>query len=140
VTYIRFSMFALILPSGRLVLVHSRCGLHRTFVRTLSSKAHQPKSTPKPENKAYSNTLLLPKTPFKLQPDGKDIEAKFRKLTCEDLYRWQVWLLFMGYTTNFHVICGQWEKAKGPLFVLHDGPPYANGDLHMGVLRPSLRE
>jgi isoleucyl-tRNA synthetase len=25
------------------------------------------------------------------------------------------------------------EKAKGrPLFVLHDGPPYANGDIHMG--------
>lgn len=37
-----------------------------------------------------------------------------RKKTCDDLYRWQ------------------WENNKGPLFVLHDGPPYANGDLHMG--------
>ena len=26
----------------------------------------------------------------------------------------------------------QREHAEGPLWVLHDGPPYANGDLHMG--------
>ncbi|KAG6872580.1 hypothetical protein C0995_008647 [Termitomyces sp. Mi166 len=26
----------------------------------------------------------------------------------------------------------QWKNAKGPLFVFHDGPPYANGNLHMG--------
>lgn len=26
----------------------------------------------------------------------------------------------------------QRENLKGPEFVLHDGPPYANGDLHMG--------
>ena len=23
-------------------------------------------------------------------------------------------------------------KNKGPIFTLHDGPPYANGSLHMG--------
>ena len=32
----------------------------------------------------------------------------------------------------------KWDNAKGPLFVLHDGPPYANGDLHMGALLPFL--
>lgn len=26
----------------------------------------------------------------------------------------------------------QRDNLKGPEFVLHDGPPYANGDLHMG--------
>ncbi|KAI0938609.1 hypothetical protein AcW1_001709 [Taiwanofungus camphoratus] len=26
----------------------------------------------------------------------------------------------------------QWKQRDDPLFVLHDGPPYANGDLHMG--------
>lgn len=26
----------------------------------------------------------------------------------------------------------QWANNTGPLFVLHDGPPYANGHLHMG--------
>ncbi|KAL7608020.1 hypothetical protein Lser_V15G12039 [Lactuca serriola] len=25
------------------------------------------------------------------------------------------------------------EKNNGGTFVLHDGPPYANGDLHMGL-------
>jgi hypothetical protein len=28
----------------------------------------------------------------------------------------------------------QWEKNPGDVFVLHDGPPYANGDLHMGEM------
>ena len=32
----------------------------------------------------------------------------------------------------------KWDNAEGPLFVLHDGPPYANGDLHMGALLPLL--
>lgn len=26
----------------------------------------------------------------------------------------------------------QWKNARGPLFVFHDGPPYANGNLHIG--------
>lgn len=34
----------------------------------------------------------------------------------------------------------KWENAKGPLFVLHDGPPYANGNLHMGSLLCILME
>lgn len=27
----------------------------------------------------------------------------------------------------------QAQNAKGPLFVMHDGPPYANGHLHIGM-------
>ncbi|TFK19817.1 isoleucyl-tRNA synthetase [Coprinopsis marcescibilis] len=66
------------------------------------------------EDKAFAKSLLLPKTSFPLWSNTKEIEGKFRELTCDNLYRWQ------------------WENAKGPLFVFHDGPPYANGDLHMG--------
>ncbi|KAF9559444.1 isoleucyl-tRNA synthetase [Agrocybe pediades] len=66
------------------------------------------------DNKAFSETLLLPKTSFPLRPNLKSVEETYGKLTGESLYRWQ------------------WENNKGPLFVLHDGPPYANGDLHMG--------
>ncbi|KIY47672.1 isoleucyl-tRNA synthetase [Fistulina hepatica ATCC 64428] len=66
------------------------------------------------DNKAYSKTLLLPKTTFSPVADPPRTELPFRSRTSEQLYRWQ------------------WENAKGPLFVLHDGPPYANGGLHMG--------
>ncbi|KAL1943823.1 hypothetical protein VTO73DRAFT_3641 [Trametes versicolor] len=61
----------------------------------------------------WGDTLLLPKTAFPLYNDPSKDPA-LRNKTTEDLYRWQ------------------WKHAQGPLFVLHDGPPYANGDLHMG--------
>ncbi|KAF8639113.1 hypothetical protein AX17_001728 [Amanita inopinata Kibby_2008] len=66
------------------------------------------------DSKAFSKTLLLPKTPFPLWSDPSKSETPFQKRTGEELYRWQ------------------WNNGKGPLFVLHDGPPYANGNLHMG--------
>ncbi|KZP15924.1 isoleucyl-tRNA synthetase [Athelia psychrophila] len=66
----------------------------------------------KVDNKAFTDTLLLPKTSFPLRVDLSN--GEFRKKTSEDLYKWQ------------------WENNQGPLFVLHDGPPYANGHLHMG--------
>ncbi|KIM42355.1 hypothetical protein M413DRAFT_444780 [Hebeloma cylindrosporum] len=66
------------------------------------------------DNKAFTDTLLLPKTPFPLRADLKENEARYGDLTRENLYRWQS------------------ENVKGPVFVFHDGPPYANGDLHMG--------
>ncbi|KAJ3519689.1 hypothetical protein NM688_g9264 [Phlebia brevispora] len=65
------------------------------------------------DNNAYAHTLFLPKTSFPLRRDPAK-EEPLRKRTCEDLY---------------HL---QWKQEKRPLFVFHDGPPYANGDLHMG--------
>lgn len=35
--------------------------------------------------------------------------------------------------------CIQWQQKDRPLFVLHDGPPYANGNLHMGEVFESQR-
>ncbi|TFK71865.1 isoleucyl-tRNA synthetase [Pluteus cervinus] len=79
------------------------------------AKSATPKgSTTKLDAKAYGKTLLLPKTTFPLWNDPSKSDNVLRERTCGELYRWQ------------------WENAKGPLFVLHDGPPYANGDLHMG--------
>ncbi|KAF8886535.1 isoleucyl-tRNA synthetase [Infundibulicybe gibba] len=66
------------------------------------------------DSKAFSKTLLLPQTKFPLWTEPTRSEAPFQARTCESLYRWQ------------------WDNAEGPIFVLHDGPPYANGDLHMG--------
>ncbi|CAK9784570.1 mitochondrial putative Isoleucyl-tRNA synthetase [Cutaneotrichosporon oleaginosum] len=65
--------------------------------------------------KKYSATLLLPKTDMPLRVKNPPAtEDKFRHRTTDELYREQ-------YASN-----------EGPVFVLHDGPPYANGNLHMG--------
>ena len=29
----------------------------------------------------------------------------------------------------------QEDNNTGPMWVTHDGPPYANGDLHLGIKR-----
>ncbi|KAF8630473.1 hypothetical protein AX15_002904 [Amanita polypyramis BW_CC] len=66
------------------------------------------------DSKAFSKTLLLPKSSFPLRAEPSTSETPYQKRSGEDLYRWQ------------------WNNAAGPLFVFHDGPPYANGNLHMG--------
>jgi isoleucyl-tRNA synthetase len=70
----------------------------------------------KPTQPDYSQTLFLPQTEFPMRaglPQREpDILARWARL---DLYR------------------RQREQAKGkPRFVLHDGPPYANGNIHIG--------
>lgn len=63
--------------------------------------------------KTYSDTLHLPKTTFPLRPNH---DGNARDESERDLYRWQ-----------------RSQVAERPdEFILHDGPPYANGDLHMG--------
>ncbi|KAF9254893.1 isoleucyl-tRNA synthetase [Marasmius fiardii PR-910] len=66
------------------------------------------------DSRSFSKTLQLPKTSFPLWSDPIKVEKPLRTRTSEELYRWQ------------------YSNAKGHLFVFHDGPPYANGDLHMG--------
>ena len=64
----------------------------------------------------YKSTLNLPKTDFPMKADLPKREPCILKKWQEmDVYR---------------RIC---EKSKGrPKYVLHDGPPYANGDIHIG--------
>ncbi|KAF9787854.1 tRNA synthetases class I-domain-containing protein [Thelephora terrestris] len=79
---------------------------HTSFVRFGSTSAK--------DVKKYSDTLLLPKTTLPMRHDAAVVERTFADRTGPHLYRWQS------------------EHLDGPLFVLHDGPPYANGRLHMG--------
>ncbi|KAK3816161.1 MAG: Isoleucyl-tRNA synthetase [Benniella sp.] len=67
----------------------------------------------KPASK-FSSTLLLPKTPFPIRSEGATREAELQSRYTTDLYPWQR------------------VNNPGELFVLHDGPPYANGHLHLG--------
>jgi len=64
----------------------------------------------------YKKTLNLPDTPFPMRGDLAKREPGWVK-------EWQDNGLYQRLRA----------RCKGrPLFILHDGPPYANGDLHMG--------
>ena len=64
----------------------------------------------------YKKTLNLPDTPFPMRGD-------LAKREPEMLKRWQERKIYERIR----------EASRGrPRFVLHDGPPYANGDIHIG--------
>ncbi|MFN0315060.1 MAG: isoleucine--tRNA ligase, partial [Burkholderiales bacterium] len=64
----------------------------------------------------YKNTLNLPDTPFPMRGDLAKREPLWVK-------EWQDKKIYEQIRQAF--------KGK-PKFVLHDGPPYANGDIHIG--------
>jgi isoleucyl-tRNA synthetase len=74
--------------------------------------------TKEPDSKHdYRSTLFLPQTEFPMKAGLPDAEPRWLK-------RWEE----MGLYNKLR------ESAAGsPLFVLHDGPPYANGDIHIGT-------
>ena len=64
--------------------------------------------------KSWSSTLRLPKSTFPPRASPTDLSKYLQRCT-DELYTWQ-----------------NETRARRPPFVLHDGPPYANGDLHVG--------
>ncbi|MBM7540502.1 isoleucine--tRNA ligase [Amphibacillus cookii] len=64
----------------------------------------------------YKETLLMPKTEFPMRGNLPNKEPKIQE-------QWDEAALYQK---------AQKRTNGRPLFVLHDGPPYANGDLHMG--------
>ena len=66
----------------------------------------------------YRDTVFLPETPFPMR-------AGLPKLEPQILERWRTEELFPSMRKV--------RQATGaPLYVLHDGPPYANGAIHIG--------
>ncbi len=68
------------------------------------------------ETRDYRDTVFLPETPFPMRGDLPKKEPAI-------LARWDE--------------MGLWAKLRAdsegrPKFILHDGPPYANGNLHIG--------
>ncbi|QKY68968.1 isoleucine--tRNA ligase [Lentibacillus sp. CBA3610] len=64
----------------------------------------------------YKETLLMPKTKFPMRGNLPNKEPERQKKWDEN-----------------RIYEKDMERTKGrPLFILHDGPPYANGDLHIG--------
>ncbi|EAW10979.1 isoleucine--tRNA ligase ISM1 [Aspergillus clavatus NRRL 1] len=64
--------------------------------------------------RSWSSTLKLPKSTFPARVTPAD-QTKYLKRCTDELYAWQ-----------------RRERPADRPFVLHDGPPYANGELHVG--------
>lgn len=77
------------------------------------------------EQQDYNKTLNLPKTEFPMRAGLPQREP-------EALAEWQ----------KNHLYEKLMEKNEGkPLYILHDGPPYANGVIHLGTaLNKSLKD
>jgi len=65
----------------------------------------------------YKDTLNLPKTAFPMK-------ANLPKLEPEWLERWEAMDIYARIRQ---------ASVNRPLWILHDGPPYANGHIHMGT-------
>ncbi|MCC7145107.1 MAG: isoleucine--tRNA ligase [Phycisphaeraceae bacterium] len=70
------------------------------------------------EKKTYKDTLNLPKTAFPMKANLVQNEPATLK-------RWQQQKLYEKIRQ---------AKAGSPKYVFHDGPPYANGSIHLGHL------
>ncbi|VEF48476.1 isoleucyl-tRNA synthetase [Bacillus freudenreichii] len=73
----------------------------------------------------YKDTLLMPKTDFPMRGNLPKREPEMQA-------KWEEENIYQKVQ----------ERTQGrPLYVLHDGPPYANGDLHMGhALNKTLKD
>jgi hypothetical protein len=73
---------------------------------------------PEAKKISYKDTLNLPRTDFPMKANLNQKEPEYQK-------RWKKIKLFERMR----------EKSKGQeKFVFHDGPPYANGPIHLGHL------
>ncbi len=77
------------------------------------------------KNKGYRDTLNLPKTSFSMKANLVQREPQLRK-------EWAKKNIYGRIRET---------RSGEPLYILHDGPPYANGDIHMGhVINKVLKD
>ena len=74
-------------------------------------------STETPAKKNYKDTVRTPKTDFPMKADLVAREP-------QRLAKWEAGGLYQRIMK---------QMAGKPKFILHDGPPFANGDVHMGT-------
>jgi isoleucyl-tRNA synthetase len=80
---------------------------------------------PDDQKKGYRDTLNLPKTSFSMKANLVQREPQTRK-------NWE--------KDDIYAKIRQ-ARAGAPRYILHDGPPYANGDIHMGhVINKVLKD
>src|SRR5262245_36803372 len=71
---------------------------------------------------AWKDTLNLPETAFPMKADLVRREPEIQA-------RWAAMDLYGKIRA---------ARAGRPLYVFHDGPPYANGDIHVGQARNKI--
>jgi isoleucyl-tRNA synthetase len=69
-----------------------------------------------PPKRDYRETVFLPQTPFPMRAGLPQLEPR----------------ILDGWKSLYADVRGARRAAGAPLFVLHDGPPYANGAIHIG--------
>ncbi len=80
------------------------------------ANARRPMTDETPSTADYRDTVFLPKTDFPMKAGLAQKEPAI-------LARWESEDLYGKLRT---------QRAGRQRFILHDGPPYANGDIHMG--------
>jgi tRNA synthetases class I (I, L, M and V) len=75
----------------------------------------QKQSKAKKPDSPYKSTVILPQTAFNQRADSKIREPQLQ-----------------AYWKEHRIYETLAESNPGDVYVLHDGPPYANGDLHIG--------
>ncbi len=105
-------------PSAGLRLAPDQGLCHMTTPESPKGAGRAPEGAAKPESKsAYKDTVFLPNTPFPMR-------AGLNKSEPEWLARWKKIGLYQR----------QREASKGRRkFIFHDGPPYANANIHLGT-------
>lgn len=96
------------------MLAFRRCGVLQPSVATFKRQFRAQKDAP---TNAFTETLNLPTTSFPIRAEAYKNEPPLVDLCCDKVYAWQ-----------------QKHMKEQPRYVLHDGPPFANGSLHMGHL------
>ncbi|KAK9822294.1 hypothetical protein WJX74_003674 [Apatococcus lobatus] len=91
------------------------CRSSSSFCVCASQGGGRGKGRPKPEESIYKNTVNLPETSFGMRANAKQREPQIQQL-------WQDEKVYESLL----------DSNTGGTFTLHDGPPYANGDLHIG--------
>ncbi|SPO27544.1 probable ISM1 - isoleucine--tRNA ligase, mitochondrial [Ustilago trichophora] len=88
---------------------------HASVLQLKKQSANGEKTQHGKGSKEFSHTLQLPNTPFGIRANAAQRDKLFYDRTCGELYQWQ-----------------RSRSHSSGEFVFHDGPPYANGNLHCG--------
>ena len=110
-------MFACAPPATRALLLARRFLSGGSARKSKKATAAGASADDADETHKYAHTVILPQTEFSMRADAVVREPLMQAYCCDALFEWQ------QRTRPLHA---------HPQFVLLDGPPFANGPLHVG--------